>query len=378
MNVIRLAGIVTLAGLAVLIVILRRRDLRSRQRKEGRIASSFGLLPILALIPLFPEQASSFAEGVDSLYFFLVAVSLFFSLLVTSLIFYFAIKYRRRSDMEYGERIHGSLKLELVWTIVPFIISMIIFVWGARVYFAITRAPSEALEISGIGKQWMWRFQHPDGQREINELHVPVGRNVKLTIVTEDVIHSFFVPAFRVKADVVPGRITNTWFKATKPGRYHLFCAEYCGTQHSGMIGWVVVMEPSEYQAWLAGSAQQPTFASAGERLFNQLACSNCHRSDGRGRGPSLNGLFGQTVTLANGRTVTVDEAYIRESIFSPQAKVVAGYEPIMPTFTGLITEEQLLQLIAYIKSLGAGESSRSATPGSATPGSTTPGSRTR
>jgi cytochrome c oxidase subunit 2 len=214
------------------------------------------------------------------------------------------------------------------------------------------RPPSETTDIYVVGKQWMWKFQHLDGQREINELHVPVGRAIRLIMTSEDVIHDVFVPAFRVKADVIPGRYTNIWFQPTKPGRYHLFCAEYCGTKHSGMIGEVVVMDATEYQAWLSGGGPEGSLAEGGAKLFASLACNTCHRPDAQGRGPVLEGLFGRTVTLQSGETATVDEAYVRESILNPSAKVAAGFQPIMPTFQGLVTEEQLLELIEYVKSL--------------------------
>jgi cytochrome c oxidase subunit 2 len=246
------------------------------------------------------------------------------------------------------------MKLELVWTVIPFVITMGIFVWGSSIYYTMYHAPKEALEVYAVAKQWMWKFQHLDGQREINELHVPVGRKVKVTLTTEDVIHSFFVPAFRIKLDVVPGKYSTVWFEATKPGRYHLFCAEYCGTSHSGMIGWVDVMEASEYQAWLAGGGTEGSLASSGEKLFQQLACITCHKSDGTGRGPVLEGIFGKEVQLQEGGKVVADEGYIRESILNPRAKVVVGFQPIMPTFQGQVSEEQVLQLMAYIKSLGA------------------------
>ena len=296
------------------------------------------------------------AGRVDNLYFFLLAIAAFFSLLIAGLIVYYAVKYHRKRPDEIGAAVHGGLVLELTWTIVPFLITMVIFVWGASVYVAMARPPDETINIYVVGKQWMWKFQHLDGQREINELHVPVGRDVKLIATSEDVIHDFFVPAFRMKADVIPGRYVSVWFHATKPGRYHLFCAEYCGTRHSGMIGEIVVMEPAEYQTWLGGGAQEGSLASAGEKLFQDLACNTCHRPDAQGRGPVLQGLFGKTVTLQSGETHTVDEAYVRESILTPSAKVVAGFQPIMPTFQGLVTEEQLLQLIAYVKSLGGGQ----------------------
>jgi cytochrome c oxidase subunit 2 len=303
---------------------------------------------------LFPEQASTMAGRVDALYFALVGISAFFSVLIAGLIVYFAIRYRRRSPDSVGAGIHGSLVLELAWSGLPFLITMGVFVWGASVFFAMSRPPDEALNIYVVGKQWMWKFQHLDGQREINELHVPVGRPVKMIMTSEDVIHDFFVPAFRVKADVIPGRYTSIWFQATKPGRYHLFCAEYCGTRHSGMIGQVVVMDPSEYQTWLSGGSPEGSLASAGAKLFADLACNTCHRPDAQGRGPVLEGLFGNSVTLQSGETLTVDEAYVRESILTPSARIAAGFQPIMPTFQGIVTEEQLLELIEYVKSLKA------------------------
>jgi len=292
------------------------------------------------------------AGRVDALYFFLVAIAVFFSVLIAGLIVYFAVKYRRRSPTDVGQPVTGGTLLEIAWTVVPLMITMVIFVWGASVYFAMASPPSDTLNVYVVGKQWMWKFQHLDGQREINELHVPVGRNVKVIATSEDVIHSFFVPAFRMKADVIPGRYVNLWFNATKPGRYQLFCAEYCGTRHSGMTGAIVVMEPADYQAWLSGGAPEGSLASGGEKLFASLACNTCHRSDTQGRGPVLTGLFGKTVMLEGGGTVTADEAYIRESILMPSAKITAGFQPIMPTFQGLVTEDQLLQLVEYVKSL--------------------------
>jgi cytochrome c oxidase subunit II len=319
--------------------------------------------------PLFPEQASTMAARVDNLYFFLLAVATFFTVLIAGLIVYYAFRYRRRAPDDVGVSIHGGLALELTWTIVPALITVVMFVWGSSVFFAQQRPPDETINIYVVGKQWMWKFQHLDGQREIDELHVPVGRAVKLIMTSEDVIHDVFVPAFRVKADVLPGRYTSIWFQATKPGRYHLFCAEYCGTRHSGMTGEVIVMEPAEYQAWLSGGTGEGSLASAGEKLFADLACNTCHRPDSQGRGPVLDGLFGKTVTMQNGENVVFDEAYIRESILTPTAKVAAGFQPIMPTFQGLVSEEQLLQLIEYVKSLQSKTevpTARPATPGPA------------
>jgi cytochrome c oxidase subunit 2 len=302
--------------------------------------------------PLFPEQASQQAGQVDAVYFFLVAVTAFFSLLIATLVVVFAVKYRRRHKDAIGVPIHGSLTLELLWTIVPFFVVMVMFGWGAKVFFDLYRAPAGAMEIFVVGKQWMWKIQHMDGRREINELHVPVGRPVKLIMGSEDVLHAFYIPAFRVKADVIPGRYNTLWFRATKPGTYHLFCAEYCGTRHSGMIGSVVAMEPADFQAWLSGGPPEDSPVAAGAKLFSDMACVTCHQEEAQGRGPMLVNLYGKSVQLQDGRKVVADDAYIRESIVNPQAKVVAGFAPLMPTFQGLVTEEQLLQLIAYVKSL--------------------------
>jgi cytochrome c oxidase subunit 2 len=317
-------------------------------------------------LPFFPQQASAQAMQVDAIYFFMIAVTAFFSLLIGVLVVIFAVKFRRKSDDEVGVAIHGSLALELLWTFIPLGIVMVMFAWGAKVFFDMYRPPAGAMEVFIVGKQWMWKAQHADGQREINELHVPVGRPVKLVMGSEDVIHSYYIPAFRVKADVIPGRYNSLWFTASKPGRYHLFCAEYCGTKHSGMVGWITAMEPTDFQAWLAGGPATASPVAAGEKLFQDLACNTCHQQGSEGRGPALAGIFGKTIQLQGGGTATVDEAYVRESIVNPQAKVVAGFQPIMPTFQGLVTEEQLLQLIAYVRSLGQ----QAASPGSAKPGS--------
>jgi len=307
--------------------------------------------------PFFPQQASEQAAMVDALYFFLLAVTGFFALLIAILVVVFAIKFHRKHDAEVGEVIHGSLALELLWSVIPLGITMVMFVWGAQVFFHMTRAPKGAMEIYIVGKQWMWKAQHMDGAREINELHVPIGRPVKLVMGSEDVIHSFSIPDFRVKADVVPGRYNTLWFTASKPGKYHIFCTQYCGTKHSGMIGWVTAMTPADYQAWLSGGSSGGTMAEAGAKLFSDLVCITCHTDVAQGRGPVLKGLYGKQVPLEGGQTVTFDDAYIRESILRPQAKIAAGFQPIMPTFQGLVTEEQLLQLMAYVKSLGVSPS---------------------
>lgn len=328
-------------------------------------------------IPLVPESASTLSWKVDALYFYLSGVTLFFTLLISGVLIFFVIRYRRRTPYEIPRPVAGSHKLETLWTIIPFVIAMTMFGWGAQVYFEQYKAPTNAVEVYVVGKQWMWKIQHATGQREINELHVPVGRKVKLIMTSEDVIHDFFVPAFRTKADVVPGRYTTLWFEPTTPGRYHLFCAEYCGMNHSGMIGSVVVMEPREFDNWLSGNTGSTTPAVAGQQLYQTLGCASCHGANGEGgRGPVLAGVFGNTAALQTGESVRVDEAYIRESILNPQAKLVAGFGPIMPTFQGQVSEDQLVQLVAFIKSLqgAAGQAPAGTASPSLSPGS--PGAR--
>jgi cytochrome c oxidase subunit II len=304
--------------------------------------------------PLFPEQASTLASRVDALYYYLLIVSGFFVLLIFGLIFVFAVKYRRRSEDEQARPILGNIALEVTWIVIPFILAMVMFAWGANLYFTAFNPPPDALEIFVVGKQWMWKVQHPEGRREINELHVPIGYPVKLTITSQDVIHSFYVPAFRIKMDAVPGRYTQIWFEANKVGTYHLFCAEYCGTAHAGMVGRVVVMTPSEYEQWLRTGTTDEPLAAAGERLFQQLGCSGCHSPHSIVPAPPLEGIYGKPVPLQSGAVVTADEGYIRDSILLPQKDVVAGYAPVMPPFQGRVSEEELMQIIAYIRSLGA------------------------
>ncbi len=301
--------------------------------------------------PLWPQRASTLAGNVDALYVFLVLISALMCGLIYTLILVFAARYRRRPG-EHAEQIEGSTPLEILWSVIPLGVFIVIFGWGAWIFFQERRPPRGATEIYVVAKQWMWKLQHEEGQREINEPHVPVGRDIKLIMTSQDVIHSFYVPAFRIKQDVLPGRYTTLWFRATKPGTYHLFCAEYCGTQHSGMIGQVVVMDPAQYQAWLSGGASGVPLPVTGQKLFSELGCVTCHRSDTQGRGPDLTGVFGSKVLLEDGRTLVADDDYVRESILSPSAKVVNGYKPIMPVFQGLVTEEQLNALVAYVKSL--------------------------
>ena len=303
-------------------------------------------------LPLFPQQASSLAPQVDSLFFFVFAVSLFFALVICALIIFFAIKYRRRSELEVPPQIEGDLRLEILWTVVPLGITLVMFFWGAKLFFITFHPRRKSIEVSVVTKQWMWKAQHLEGRAEINELHVPTGRPVKLIMTSQDVIHSFFVPDFRVKMDVIPGRYTTVWFEATSAGEYRLFCSQYCGTQHSGMIGRIVAMESARYQTWLSGEIGAISMASLGEKLFERLGCNTCHLPNGSGRGPSLVGLFGKQVQLQGGRAISADESYIRESILEPNAKLVAGYPAIMPTFKGLVSEDGIMQIIAYIKSL--------------------------
>ena len=303
-------------------------------------------------LPFFPEQASNFAGNVDTLFSFILLTCLFFSVLVTLLIILAALKYKRKTVGEVGSADHGNMVLEVGWTLIPLVIALGMFAWGAAVYVNYRTTPKDTLDIYVVGKQWMWKLQQPNGRKEINELHVPVNRNIKLIMGSEDVIHDFYVPAFRVKMDVVPGRYNTMWFRPTKIGKYHFFCSQYCGTNHAVMGGWVTVMDPAEYAAWLSDEGGDLNPVAAGEKLFSQLACNTCHLPNGTGRGPSMNGVYDGKVALADGSTVTADEAYIRESILQPKAKIVAGYQPVMPTFQGLVTEEQIMNLTAYIKSL--------------------------
>jgi cytochrome c oxidase subunit 2 len=312
-------------------------------------------------IPIRPPAASTIAEGVDRLHFFLTGITLFFTAIIFVTIFYFMIRYRRRSEDERPPETEDSMPLELTWTLIPTILVAFVFVWSASLYFQNSRPPSASMEIFVIGKQWMWHLQHPEGPREINELHVPVGVPVKLTMTSEDVIHDFYIPAFRVKKDVLPGRYTSLWFQATETGTYHLFCAQYCGADHGEMIGWVYVMTPTDYASWLSGGSRNESMAQTGERLFNQLGCVTCHLTDGTGRGPSLVAIFGKPEKLRSGETRTVDEALIRQAIVTPNSLLLPDYAPVMPTFQGQINEEQVLQLIAYVKSLGTQERQTSA-----------------
>lgn len=306
--------------------------------------------------PLQPPAASSIANSVDQVYYFLTGITIFFTVLIFSIIFYFMVKYRRRPGKAYDPETHTSLFLELSWTIIPSLICVVIFVWSSALFVRNNRPPANAREVFVIGKQWMWHVQHPEGPREIDALHVPVGENIKLTMTSQDVIHGFSIPAFRIKKDVLPGHYTSIWFKANRVGQYHLFCSQYCGTNHSEMIGWIYVMSPTDYAAWLAQGEGSESLAQQGARLFTKLGCDSCHGAAASSTGPSLAGLYGKPEKLAGGGTRVVDDAFLRQAILTPSSLHVAGYPQIMPTFTGQVDEQQVLQLIAYVKSLGAQE----------------------
>ncbi|MBI5474223.1 MAG: cytochrome c oxidase subunit II [Ignavibacteriae bacterium] len=311
--------------------------------------------------PLLPESASTIADKVDALFYFLVAVSLFFSLIIVIGLAFSAVRYRRGSAATRKGALDDHLPLELAWSLIPLAIALFIFGWSAKLYFEMRVPPANAMEVYVVGKQWMWKIQHPEGNREINQLHIPVGTPVKLIMTSQDVIHSFYIPAFRVKADVLPGRYTTQWFEANKPGEYHLFCAEYCGTSHSGMIGKIVAMEPADYERWLTGESQLGVaMSSDGKEVFERYGCRTCHRQDTGPRGPALDGLWGRKVSLANGETIVADQEYIRESILNPGAKTVAGYSAmLMPTYRNQLTHEQVNHLIEYLRSLGSAQNSK-------------------
>ncbi len=306
---------------------------------------------LAAWVPFWPESASSVSPRVDHLFEFLLIVCGTMTILIFSAIVYFGIRYRHGSTIDRSNPTSSNLPLEWGWTIATTIVFLGLFIWGAQIYWDDGRPPAGADPIYVVGKQWMWKIQHPQGQLEINELHIPVGRPVKLVLASEDVIHDFFVPAFRVKQDAVPGMYNTLWFQATRAGTYDFFCAEYCGTNHARMRGKVVALSPQDYETWLAGG-ESGSMASQGEKLFKHYACDTCHTQGGRG--PDLGGIYGRTVELQNGQRVTADDTYIRRSILKPKAQVVMGYAPIMPTFDGKISEADILKIIAYLRSTRA------------------------
>jgi cytochrome c oxidase subunit 2 len=310
-------------------------------------------------MPIWPPIASAFAGKVDMLLAGLLAMVSLLTIPVFVLLLVFTIRYRQGSPASRERRRSGNLTLELSWTIIPFALSLVFFVWAAKLYYDERTPPAGALQIDVLAKQWMWQFQHQGGQREINELHVPTGRPIKLKMISEDVIHSLYFPALRIKQDVLPGRYTTLWFNADKPGTYHLFCAELCGAGHSRMGGELVIMTPAAYEAWLERTPSDLTLAAKGAALFRSLGCSGCHINSPVVHAPPLEGVFGSPVPLASGDVILADEAYIRDSILMPKKDIVAGYQPIMPSFKGRITEQELVQLIAYIKSLAIKQEAR-------------------
>jgi cytochrome c oxidase subunit 2 len=303
--------------------------------------------------PIFPKEASTAAAQTDQLYFFLLGFSAVILALVFLPMLFFLFKYRRGKKANRADAHLPEMKIEITWTVIPMFLVTGMFAWAAQIFFNEEVPPANALEINVVGKQWMWKIQHQEGNREINELHLPVNRAVKLTLASEDVIHSFFIPSFRIKQDVVPGRFTTEWFQPTRIGAYHFYCSEYCGADHSKMEGTVYVMSPTAYQNWLARGQPQNSLAQAGENLFRQLGCSGCHVNSTAIHAPALEGLYEKLVPLSDGTFVHADDKYIRDSILLPASQIVQGYQPLMPTYEGHISEDELLQLIAYIKSIG-------------------------
>ena len=303
---------------------------------------------------IIPEQASTYAQKVDPLFWALtIFLGLFFVGVLTVMVA-LGIIYRQRPGEKRRSQHVDNLRIEITIACVLVLLSLGIFAWGSVLYFDYAAAPADALDINVVAKRWMWKIQHANGKREVNELHIPVGKPIKLTMTSQDVIHNFYVPAFRVKQDVLPARYTTLWFQPTKVGSYPLFCAEYCGTQHSTMGGTVHVMKPADYEDWLRGGGADLTPVQAGEALFSRMGCASCHAAGDMSRGPSLNGLYGTEVKLRDGTTATADDEYLRESIMNPTAKVVEGYTPLMPMFSAQLSEEDVLNLIAYLKTLSA------------------------
>jgi cytochrome c oxidase subunit 2 len=300
---------------------------------------------------LFPAEASTIAPYTDALYFFLITISLVGLVLVGALVLVFSLRYRRDRN-PVATQIEGSTILEATWTIIPLGLFLIAFVWGGLLYFRIYSPPANAMNIYVVGKQWMWKAEHPGGQHEINALHVPIGQPIQLTLISQDVFHSFSIPDFRVKREAIPGRYTTVWFQATDPGTYHLFCTQYCGTLHSGMIGEVTAMKPDDYKRWLDQSTSGMSLAQNGERLFASMGCNACHSGNAAARGPNLAGVYGSKLSLTDGRQVLVDDAYLRDAILNPSEHVTAGFAPIMPTYQGQISEDGLIDLVEYIKQL--------------------------
>ena len=301
---------------------------------------------------MIPEQASTFAERVDLLYYFLIILSTVITVVILSVMGFLAVRYRRIEGHERESHALEHPLLEIIWTIIPGIALLAIFVWGTKLYADYQRAPESAMQIDVVGKQWMWKIQHPSGVREVNNLHIPVGQPIRINLTSQDVLHDFYVPAFRVKNDAIPGRFSSLWFEPTRVGTYYIFCAEFCGTEHSMMRGKVTVMEQADYVEWLAGGPKKSP-VEAGEFLFAQLGCATCHNPNPDSRGPDMNGVFGSVVTLTTGETRNADEEYIRESIAQPSKVILEGYTALMPSFVNQLSAEKVNNLIAYIKSIG-------------------------
>src|SRR5580692_8119214 len=300
---------------------------------------------------IIPPEASTQAPQVDALLVFMTLVSLVGLVLVGLLVTGFSILYRRERN-PVATQIEGSTLLEATWTIIPLGLFLVMFVWGSVLYFRIYTPPPNAMNIYVVGKQWMWKAEHPGGQHEINSLHVPVNQPIQITLISQDVFHSFSIPAFRVKREAIPGRYTSVWFEATAVGTYHLFCTQYCGTDHSEMIGDVIVMTPDDFKKWQAGSTSGNSLAQNGERLFASLSCNACHNTRPDARGPSLANVYNARLTLSSGESVTVDDAYLRDAILNPSQHITQGYAPIMPTYQGQISEEGVIALVEYIRNL--------------------------
>jgi cytochrome c oxidase subunit 2 len=309
------------------------------------------LVKWLTASALFPREASTVAPYMDELYFFLVGMTITGILLVGAIVFTFSMRYRK-SVHPVATQIEGSTLLEATWTIIPLAIFLITFVWGALLYFRIYNPPVNSMNIYIVGKQWMWKAEHPGGQHEINALHVPINQPIQLTMISQDVFHSFSIPDFRIKREVIPGRYSTVWFNATTPGEYHLFCTQYCGTNHSAMIGTITAMTPEDYKKWTEDSTSGMSLAQNGERIFASMQCNSCHSGNAAARGPNLAGVFGSKLTLANGSQVLVNEAYLRDAILNPSQHVTAGFNPIMPTYQGQISEDGLIDLVEYLKTL--------------------------
>jgi cytochrome c oxidase subunit II len=303
--------------------------------------------------PIWPDKAGAYAGQLDFLFICLLVVAFLTAGLVVFLLIFFSTKYRHSSNADRSGMIEKTWRWEIGWTVTSMLVFVGLAVWGASIYLRLYNPPADATQIFVVGKQWMWNVQHPGGQREINELHVPAGQNIRLVFASQDVIHSFYIPALRLKHDVVPGRYETMWFRADRPGRYHLFCAEYCGTDHAHMGGWLTVMERRAFAEWLRSQGGNGTLAAQGADLFRRYGCSGCHEPGGTVRAPRLEGVFGSPVPLADGSVVIADQRYVRDSILQPKAQVAAGYQPVMPTFAGQLSEEDLAKLVAYIESVG-------------------------